>query len=81
MAQPQLVAHAASAGLDADALQACIAAGRGRARVDADLAAGKEAGVTGTPAFFVNGVPYSGAIPIDEFRRAIDGELASAPKS
>jgi predicted DsbA family dithiol-disulfide isomerase len=81
LASAALLANATAAGLDVSAFQACVAAGRGRARVDADLAAGKEAGVTGTPAFFVNGVPYSGAIPIDEFRRAIDAALASAPKS
>jgi protein-disulfide isomerase len=81
-AQPQLLAHAAKVGLDASAFQACVASGRARARVDADLAAGRAAGVTGTPAFFVNGVPYSGALPIDEFRRAIDAELgAAAPQS
>ncbi len=81
LAPAALVARATAAGLDANALQACIAAGRGRARVDADLAAGKAAGVSGTPAFFVNGVPYSGAIPIEEFRRAIDAELAKGPQS
>ncbi len=77
----QLLASAAKVGLDANAFQACIASGRSRTRVDADLAAGKAAGVTGTPAFFVNGVPLSGAIPIEEFRRAIDAELAGAAKS
>ncbi len=82
LAQPQLLEHAKKVGLDLPAFQACLAAGRGRERVDADLAAGEAAGVTGTPAFFVNGVPYSGAIPIEEFRRAIDAELGSAaPKS
>jgi protein-disulfide isomerase len=81
LAQPQLVAHAGKVGLDVNAFQACVASGRARARVDADLEAGKAAGVTGTPAFFVNGVPYSGALPIDEFRRAIDAELPATPQS
>ena len=80
LTQPQLLAHATKAGLDGAAFQACVVEGRGRTRVDADLAAGEAAGVTGTPAFFVNGVPFSGAIPIEEFRRAIDAELANAPK-
>ena len=79
LAQAQLVQHATKLGLDVAAFQACLSGGRGRARVDADLAAGQAAGVTGTPAFFVNGVPYSGAIPIEEFRRAIDGALAAKP--
>jgi predicted DsbA family dithiol-disulfide isomerase len=78
LAQPKLVEHATKLGLDVAAFQSCLGEGRGRARVDADVAAGQAAGVTGTPAFFVNGVPYSGAIPIEEFRRAIDAELAKA---
>jgi protein-disulfide isomerase len=78
LAQPKLLEHATQLGLDLAAFQACIAEGRGRARVDADLEAGGAAGVTGTPAFFVNGAPFSGAIPIEEFRRAIDAELAKA---
>jgi protein-disulfide isomerase len=78
LAPPALLARAAKAGLDVNAFQACVASGRSRARVDADLAAGKAAGVSGTPAFFVNGVPFSGAIPIEEFRRAVDAELARA---
>jgi protein-disulfide isomerase len=81
LAQAHLLESAAKAGLDTAAFQACVAAGRGRARIDSDLAAGEAAGVTGTPAFFVNGVPFAGAIPIEEFRRAIDAELARAPKS
>jgi len=81
LAQKELVAHATNAGLDVAAFQACVADGRARARVDADVAAGQAAGVTGTPAFFVNGVPYSGAIPIDEFRRALDAELAAKQPS
>jgi predicted DsbA family dithiol-disulfide isomerase len=80
LAQPVLAQHAVQSGLDVAAFQACLASGRARARVEADLASGKAAGVTGTPAFFVNGVPYSGAIPIEEFRRAIDDELARAPR-
>jgi protein-disulfide isomerase len=73
---PKLLEHATKLGLDVNAYQACLASGRGKQRVDADLAAGKAVGVTGTPAFFVNGVAYSGAIPIEDFRKAIDAELA-----
>ena len=72
-----LLAHATKAGLDLNAYQACLASGRAKQRVDADLAAGKAAGVSGTPAFFVNGVPHAGAIPIEELREALDAELAS----
>jgi protein-disulfide isomerase len=32
--------------------------------------------VTGTPAFFINGRFLSGAKPYEEFKKAIDAELA-----
>ena len=47
-------------------------------KVDADLNAGKAAGVQGTPAFFVNGVFINGAQPFDSFKKTIDQELAKA---
>jgi len=47
-------------------------------RVDADLSAGKAAGVQGTPAFFVNGIFINGAQPFDNFKKTIDQELTKA---
>jgi protein-disulfide isomerase len=47
-------------------------------KVDADLNAGKAAGVQGTPAFFVNGVFINGAQPFDNFKKTIDQELTKA---
>jgi protein-disulfide isomerase len=38
-------------------------------------------GVTGTPAFFINGRRLSGALPYEEFKRVIDEELARRKKS
>ena len=38
--------------------------------------AGEEAGVDGTPAFFINGRMLSGAQPFEAFKRIIDEELA-----
>ena len=37
---------------------------------------GQEAGVRGTPAFFVNGTFLSGALPLDKFSAEIDRALA-----
>ena len=37
---------------------------------------GSEAGVKGTPAFFVNGVFISGAQPFEKFKTEIDRALA-----
>jgi len=47
-----------------------------KARVSADTAEAARLGVTGTPAFFVNGRYLSGAQPFDNFARLIDAELA-----
>jgi protein-disulfide isomerase len=44
--------------------------------VDADKSEAQSLGVTGTPAFFVNGRFLSGAKPFDEFAKAINAELA-----
>jgi protein-disulfide isomerase len=34
--------------------------------------------VTGTPAFFINGIPLRGAVPAADFQRIIDQELNDA---
>jgi protein-disulfide isomerase len=47
-------------------------------KVEADLNAGKAAGVQGTPAFFINGVFINGAQPFDNFKKTIDQELPKA---
>jgi protein-disulfide isomerase len=71
-----LKAHAATLGLDTAKFNACLDGGGKKAYVDADLKAGAEAGVTGTPAFFINGKMLSGALPFAEFKKVIDAELA-----
>ncbi|WP_017624172.1 DsbA family protein [Nocardiopsis chromatogenes] len=46
--------------------------------VEADFAEGRDIGVTGTPAFLVNGQPVIGAQPLDVFTQTIDQALADA---
>jgi protein-disulfide isomerase len=46
-----------------------------RKRIDADTAEALALGVTGTPAFFVNGRFLSGAQPFEAFATAINDEL------
>jgi protein-disulfide isomerase len=62
-------------GLDVAAYEACLKKGD-RSKVDAGAAAGDDAGVEGTPAFFVNGILVSGVLPFQEFKAIIDAELA-----
>lgn len=77
---PSLKAHAAAIGLDAAKFDACFADPQHLAAIAADQEAGKKLGVEGTPAFFVNGIPMSGAQPTEAFVAAIEAELARKKK-
>jgi protein-disulfide isomerase len=77
--EADITGYGQAAGLDAEKFKTCIAERRFKDQVEADAAAGREAGVSGTPAFFVNGVMLSGAKPVEEFSAVIDREL-KAPK-
>jgi protein-disulfide isomerase len=73
-----LESYAGRAGLDVESFKQCIADGRHRERIDADIEAATQAGITGTPAFVVNGIVMRGAKPLDDFAVVIDAELARA---
>lgn len=47
-------------------------------KVKAEMAEGQALGVTGTPAFFINGRMLVGAQPFEKFKDVIDDELASS---
>lgn len=68
--------QAKQAGVDEAKFASCLDSGRMAAAIKRDLAAGQAVGVSGTPAFFVNGLMLSGARSEDEFRKLIDAELA-----
>lgn len=63
-------------GLDADKFAKCLDSGEVADMVAADMQAGQEAGVTGTPALFINGRLVSGAVPYDQIAQVIDDELS-----
>lgn len=65
-------------GLDEAKFSSCLSSGKYEAQVQADLKAGIAAGVSGTPAFFVNGRPLSGAIGLERLSEIVDEELARA---
>ncbi|HEY7724179.1 MAG TPA: thioredoxin domain-containing protein [Anaeromyxobacteraceae bacterium] len=73
---PDLKGHAKGLGLDAGKFDKCLDSGDKAKLVESNKRAGADAGVTGTPAFFVNGVMISGAQPFGEFKSVIDRELA-----
>jgi protein-disulfide isomerase len=70
-----LKAHAAELGLDTAKFDSCVDAHKTKTVVDTDTQAGEDAGVNGTPAFFINGRMISGAQPFDVFKKIIDDEL------
>lgn len=70
-----LKATAKALGLDAAKFDSCLGSDKFAAQVQADTKAGKEAGVTGTPAFFINGRMLSGAQPYEKFREVVEEEL------
>ncbi len=63
------------AGLDAKAFNECLDSGRFAETVEKDLKDGAHAGVSSTPAFFINGRYLSGAQPYEVFAEIIDDEL------
>lgn len=81
LAVEQLKAKAATIkGLDTAAFAQCLDGGQTAATIRTDLAEGSAAGVSGTPAFFINGRFLSGAMPFEQFAQVIDEELARASK-
>jgi protein-disulfide isomerase len=66
---------AAALGMDAGRFNACVDTHKYKDRVEADIKDGNEAGVSGTPAFFINGRMLTGAQPFDAFKHIIDEEL------
>ncbi len=69
---------ARSIGLNVGRFQECLASRRQRAAVEADVRQAQALGISGTPAFLINGILLSGAQPLEAFTRIIDSELARA---
>jgi protein-disulfide isomerase len=78
LALPDLKSYAAQIGLDTGQFDECLDSGKNAQEVALDMQDGHTAGVTGTPAFIVNGQLVSGAQPIEVFRAVIDQALAAA---
>jgi protein-disulfide isomerase len=67
-------------GLDMGKFKASLDNHAGKARVDADLALGRQIGVQGTPNFYIDGYNIQGAQPYEVFKKAIDEDIARADK-
>jgi protein-disulfide isomerase len=77
LAEDKLKAYAGELGLDQAKFDTCLATKPFKAAIDKDVADGEKAGVSGTPAFFINGRMISGAQPFERFKEVIDEELTS----
>ncbi|KPK09511.1 MAG: hypothetical protein AMJ56_10760, partial [Anaerolineae bacterium SG8_19] len=55
-----------------DSFEQCLLNDTYASAVEADLQEGIELGINGTPAFFINGYPVSGAQPYTLFEQAIE---------
>ena len=77
----KLKTYADQVGLDRKKFDDCLEKKPFKAEIDKDMKDGEKAGVTGTPAFFINGRMLSGAQPFEKFKEVIDDELASKKAS
>lgn len=71
---------ASKIGLNASKFNQCLDSGKYKQEVEKDIADGSAAGVTGTPAIFVNGRLIVGAQPFAAFKVVIDEELKKLGK-
>ncbi|MBI2816209.1 MAG: thioredoxin domain-containing protein [Acidobacteria bacterium] len=73
-----LVDRAAKVGLDTDKFDACLASEKYKPQVEQDLQDGMRLGISGTPAFFINGTRITGAQAFSVFEKTVDAELVRA---
>lgn len=81
LADTDLKSYADKIGLDKGKYDKCVAnPAPVEQRIDKNFQSGAALGVSGTPAFFINGRRLSGAMPYAEFKRIIDDELSGKHK-
>jgi predicted DsbA family dithiol-disulfide isomerase len=68
--------YAQRLNLDTEALSECLESERYSDEIVADAQYASDMGVTGTPTFFINGIPLVGAQPLSAFVQIIESELA-----
>ena len=78
-AQPDAFARIArDVGLDMNAFQASLAAGKGRQRVLEDQSVAQRMGIQATPTMLINGEKLEGAVGFDVLKSVIDRKLSAA---
>ncbi len=76
LTEAQYVTYAGELGLDVEKFKTDMKSTQVKAKVEADAREAGTLGVTGTPAFFINGRFLSGAQPFAAFKLLIDQEIA-----
>ncbi|MDP3026471.1 MAG: DsbA family protein, partial [Nanoarchaeota archaeon] len=69
--------YASDLKLDTIKFNDCLDSGKYESEVQKDLSDGQKYGVSGTPAFFINGKLISGAQPFSVFQQIIEEELTA----
>lgn len=72
----KMKALAKTVGADMTKLDSCLNSKKYDSKIDAEQAEGTQYGVSGTPAFFVNGILVEGAVPYSQIKAFIESELA-----
>lgn len=78
LTESHLIAVARRAGLDTDRFRTAMSSSSVDQAVQRDFQEGQAIGVTGTPAFMLNGQLIMGAQPTDVFEQAIEDAAAAA---
>jgi protein-disulfide isomerase len=76
--RPGLEKIAQELGLDMAKFKAALDANKHQALLDADVAEAKKVGISGTPAFTINGYFVSGAQPVTKFKKLIQRAMKEA---
>ncbi|MBI5412397.1 DsbA family protein [Candidatus Peregrinibacteria bacterium] len=76
LSEASLKEWAKGLGINMSQFDQCVASQKTADAVAKDLADGQKAGVSGTPAFIINGLLISGAQPFEAFKPVIDQALA-----
>ena len=79
--RPSLEKYGQEIGLDAAFVKDALDTDKYMAAITADSKEGTNFGANGTPHFFINGRPLSGAQPFDAFKKIIDEEMVVADKA
>lgn len=72
--------YAKETGLNEKQFSECLDGDKYAAEIEKDINDGMTAGVSGTPAYFINGIFISGAQPFERFQEIIEEELARLDK-